>query len=113
MTDELSLPGLIERIAAGDQNAFQKLFEVFGNKLLRFAYSLVKTKNGAIEIVDEVFVKIWKQRERVPEIGNLKVYLYTATKNTALNYLSRKAHDQVTEPFDHINITLAENENPE
>jgi RNA polymerase sigma-70 factor (ECF subfamily) len=63
--------------------------------------------------VNEVFVKLWKGRDRVPGIHNLRVYLYTATKNASLNYLSRKANQLVTEPFDHISIQLREEQCPD
>jgi len=36
----------------------------------------------------------------------LRVYLYIATKNTSLSYLSKKAKDNLVEPFDNINIDL-------
>jgi RNA polymerase sigma-70 factor (family 1) len=63
--------------------------------------------------VDDVLVQIWKNRETLPQIENLRVYLYTATKNTSLNYLSRKARIMVTEPFDDINVQLQDEQCPE
>ncbi len=101
------------RIADGEEQAFRELFNCFAEKLIQFAFALVKTRDAATEIVDEVFVKIWKRRSDVPRIQNMRVYLYTATKNTALNYLSRKANEQITEPFDFINIELKDEECPE
>jgi RNA polymerase sigma-70 factor (ECF subfamily) len=102
-----------EQIASGSQPAFRQLYEFYSKKLIHFAYLIVKQKDAAMEIVDEVFIKIWKQREHIPEISNLKVYLYTAVKNTSLNYLSRKAKEQQTEPFDFINIQLNDESSPE
>jgi len=104
---------LQEQIAAGDQRAFRQLFDEFAERLSLFAVALVRQKDVATEIVDEVFVKIWKQRTNLPQVENLKTYLYTATKNTSLNYLSRKANEQLTEPFDFINIELQPEQNPD
>jgi RNA polymerase sigma-70 factor (family 1) len=104
---------LKSEIAAGNQEAFRQLFNNYSEKLVQFAYALVKNHIAARDIVNEVFVKIWKRREQVTGIMNLRVYLYTATKNTGLNYLSRKAHEQVTEPFDHISIALRDDRCPE
>jgi RNA polymerase sigma-70 factor (ECF subfamily) len=39
--------------------------------------------------------------------------LYTAIKNTSLNYLSKKANEQIIEPFDFLDILLEENTSPE
>jgi RNA polymerase sigma-70 factor (ECF subfamily) len=104
---------LQEQIALGDQKAFRQLFDAYAEKLSRFALAIVKNKDAATEVVDEIFVKIWKQRANVPSIDNMRTYLYTATKNASLNYLARKANEQVTEPFDFINIELQEDEFPD
>ena len=39
-------------------------------------------------------------------VRNLKVYLYKATKNTCLKYLSSKVNENITKPFGAINIEL-------
>lgn len=99
-------PALLQQIAAGSQSAFRQVYLAFYGRLYQFALAIVKTREPAEEIVEDVFIRIWQQREGVPSIRNLRVYLYTATKNTALNYLSQKARASITEPFDHIQIEL-------
>lgn len=111
--NEQALQMMKEQIASGDQRAFRQLFDYYSGKLSLFAFSIVKNKEAAIEVVDEIFVKIWKQRTAVPDIGNLKTYLYTATKNAALNWLSLKANQQITEPFDYIDVQLQQEECPD
>ena len=91
---------LQEKAAAGDQSAFRKIFLLYFDRLNRFAFTIVKSDDGAVEIVDEVFVKLWRQRESMPSIHNLRIYLFAATKNTALNYLTRQSARPATEPFD-------------
>ena len=99
-------PILLEQVAAGDQAAFRQIYAHFFKRLYQFAFAMIKTRESAEEIVEDVFVRIWQQREGVSAIRNLRVYLYTATKNAALNYLSQKARQNITEPFDHIAIDL-------
>ena len=99
-------PELLELVSAGDQAAFRKLYAHFYKRLFHFALALVKIRESAEEIVEDVFVRIWQQRENLHTIKNLRVYLYTATKNSSLNYLSQKARQSITEPFDHIHIEL-------
>ncbi len=103
---ESSLPVLLQKVALGDESAFRELFTFFYKRLYHFAFAIVKTREAGEEIVEDVFIRIWQQKENVGSIQNIKVYLYTATKNTALNYLSKKARENITEPFDHINIAL-------
>jgi RNA polymerase sigma-70 factor (ECF subfamily) len=97
---------LLQQIAAGDQAAFREVYLSFYKRLYQFALAIVKTREPAEEIVEDVFIRIWQQKEGLSSIRNLRVYLYTATKNTALNYLSKKARASITEPFDHIQIEL-------
>ncbi len=99
-------PELLELISAGDQAAFRQLYAHFYKRLHHFALALVKTRETAEEIVEDVFVRIWQHREALHTIKNLRVYLYTATKNSSLNYLSQKARQSITEPFDHIHVEL-------
>ncbi len=103
---ESSLPVLLQKVALGDESAFRQLFTFFYKRLYHFAFAIVKTREAGEEIVEDVFIRIWQQKENIGSIQNIKVYLYTATKNTALNYLSKKARENITEPFDHINIAL-------
>lgn len=97
-------PALLTRIASGDEAAFRRVYVNFYRRLYQFAFALVKTREPAEEIVEDVFIRVWQQRETAVSIQNLRVYLYTAIKNSALNYLSQKARQSITEPFDHIHI---------
>ena len=103
---EAYLPELLRQISEGHQAAFRKLYVLFYKRLFQFAFAIVKTREPAEEIVEDVFVKLWQKNVEARSIRNLRVYLYTATKNTALNYLSKKAKESITEPFDHIQIGL-------
>lgn len=97
----------MQQIAAGDQTAFRQIYTYFYTRLYQFALAIVKTRESSEEIVEDVFVRIWQQRTGLPAIQNLRVYLYTATKNSSLNYLSKKARESITEPFDHIHVGLS------
>jgi RNA polymerase sigma-70 factor (family 1) len=112
MNEEL-LQTLKEQIAAGDQLAFRKLFDFYARKLTLFAASIIRSSDEAREIVDEVFIKVWRKKADLASVQNLKVYLYTAVKNTSLNYLSAKARESATEPFDFFDIQLSDNDSPE
>jgi RNA polymerase sigma-70 factor (family 1) len=101
-------------IALGDQKALKELYRVLYKKLVQFAYVLVRSRELSEEVVEDVFIKLWNRRAQIDSIGNLKVYLYIATKNTALNYLSKKATELTTAPFDYLNIeTAASGASPE
>jgi RNA polymerase sigma-70 factor (family 1) len=99
---------IVQRIAAGDEQTFRELYHLFNKRLYHFAFAIVKTRELAEEVVEDVFIKTWKRGADLLKIANLNVYLYTATKNTALNYLSRNASRNITEAFDDLDIALSD-----
>jgi len=111
--NETLLLSLKEKIAAGDQNSFRQLFHLYAKKLTQFAFAIVKSNDAAREIVDEVFIKIWRNKASITTIQNLTVYLYTAIKNTSLNYLSARAKENMVESFDFFSVQLSDNNSPE
>jgi len=112
-TNEPSLECLKEKIASGDQKAFRELFMAYCARLTQFAFSIVKSRDAAREIIDEVFIKLWRNKINIENIRNLKVYLYTAAKNTALNYLSVNARNNITQSFDLLSVQLIDDQSPE
>jgi RNA polymerase sigma-70 factor (family 1) len=85
------IQALQNRIALfDDQVAYKELFTEFYSYLNRFAVSYVKSKQIAEEIVSDVFIKVWQKRKDIDKISELRVYLYIATRNTALNYLEKQ-----------------------
>lgn len=90
-----------------DQQAFQQLFKHYYTGLFQFAASIVKVKEVAEEIVEDVFVKLWKRRTTLPDINNLKIYLYVSVKNLCLNYINRQGK-QPTMDMDQLDVVCSE-----
>lgn len=78
-----------------DDHAFGQLYMTFIHNLQKFAYSIIKNRELAEEIVSDVFIKIWQDRAQLTKIDNFKLYIYISTKNTALNYLSRHFRKEI------------------
>lgn len=97
-----SLQELQAGITRGDEAAFTRLYELFYHKLTHFSYSLVRSRELAEEVVEDVFVKLWSDKALTAKIENLTVYLYVAVKNRSLNTLSSKAKELVAAPFDYL-----------
>jgi RNA polymerase sigma-70 factor (ECF subfamily) len=87
-----------------DQPAFKRLFNFFSPLLIRFAWSLIKNKGAAEEIIDDIFIRLWEQKNRLLEVDNLKVYLYKATRNQCLNYLKKRKLSE--DPLDTAEVQL-------
>lgn len=93
---------LLQRIAAGDEAAFAGLFHTYHNRLGGFVLGWTKSAALAEEIVQDVFMKIWTQRERLSEIKQIDSYLYILARNEAFNCLRQAARERVRrETWEH------------
>jgi RNA polymerase sigma-70 factor (family 1) len=97
---QVNLYDIQSRIAAGDEKALAELYHLYHKKLQLFAKSLVRSQETAEELVEDVFMKLWQNRETILSINDLMVYLYVAVKNRSLNALSQQAKRLLDTPFD-------------
>lgn len=92
----------LQKIAVkDDRQAFGELYRNYFRKLFIFCLSIVRSKEPAEEIVNDVFVHIWEKRSLLKEVENAEVYLYVAVKNRSLDYI-RKAPLFATEDINTI-----------
>lgn len=80
---------LIKRIKNGDQSAFREIFYRYKDKLLSYCFRYTKSEAIAEEIIDDVLVKIWTQRDNIDPDRSFNNYLYTITRNHSLNFLKK------------------------
>jgi len=78
---------LIIALNKGDLTAFRQLYSEYYIPLCVYANHFTKRKDIAEEIVQDVFLNIWEQREQLRIISSLKAYLFTSTRNQCLNHL--------------------------
>lgn len=97
---------LQRRIAVyDDEHAYRDLFTHFFKPLEQFAFTFIRSREQAEEIVSDVFIRIWEKRSEIEAIENLKVYLYVSVKNTALKYL-QKQKKQAAVSLDELEVEL-------
>jgi RNA polymerase sigma-70 factor (family 1) len=109
----LGLSILQSQVAVGDTRAFRQIFDALFSNLTKFSFSFVHSKEAATEIVDELFVQLWVKRADIMKINDLRVYLYTATKNASLNYISKKAKQIELEPYENLQVQMTDLVSPE
>ncbi len=94
---------LILRFRHGSQDAFCRIFERYGDDLLRLAMSLLQDKSSAEDIVHEVFLHLIQVRQTFTLTGSLKAYLATCVANRArnMNRDRRRMNSLDSEPARH------------
>ena len=79
------------RPIAGDRPAFERLFREHYRPLCAFAMQYVKDGDRAQDLVQDLFIRLWEERERLNIATSIKSYLFTAVRNRCLNALSATA----------------------
>lgn len=100
-----------EQIRCGVHSSFESLFRTYYPRLCRFALRLTGSRMTAEEAVQEVFVRIWKNRASWNPTGSVRAYLYAAVKNQALT--SRKQGPAVEVDEQELEKVLSELPGPE
>jgi len=72
-----------------DISGFEALFQVNYEPLARTAYRIVKDKDIAEDIVQDVFCRLWEKKDSLNITDSLKSYLFKSTINQSLNYLKK------------------------
>ena len=78
---------LMARIARGDRDAFELLFREHYAALVRFAEGLLRSQDSAEDVVQDVMLNVWRQRETLHVEDSARAYLFRSVRNRALNQL--------------------------
>ena len=99
MVDNESIKRLLAAVSLqGDQAAYKELFVLLHNRLKQFAYSIIKSKEEAEELVSDLFIRIWEKRAQLTDIESPLLYFYKAVKNMALNRLNKQKKQLIHPP---------------
>lgn len=78
-------------LRAGDARAFETLFTRHAAHLQRVAYGIVRSRETAAELVQDVYLGLWNARTGLDVREDLGRYLVAATRNRALDWVAREA----------------------
>lgn len=83
--------GLVKLLQKGNVLAFDSLFQVYSPKLFGFALKYLKNETDAEELVQEVFVIVWENRQMLKSELSFKSYLFTIALNKIRKHFNQKA----------------------
>lgn len=92
---------ILVRVAAGDQSAFNTLFETYHQRIYSFAFFLTHSELLAEEVTQEIFIKIWNHRSELLELNFFDAWLKTVIRNHCYTFLNRLAKEKII--LDEIN----------
>ena len=93
--DQFSEIDMVLALKEGNLHAFGKLFDRYGKRLYHFSMGYLKSAQNAEEIVQDVFLKIWTNREELSTQKSFESYMFTIAKNQILNTIRKSKSEQV------------------
>ena len=99
VTDEV----LIARFQQGDVQAFDVLVRRYKDQLLNYVYRFVGSRVDAEDIVQETFLRVFKNKHYYKEIAKFSTWVYTIAGNLAKTELRRRKRRKVFSVSNFVN----------
>ncbi len=94
---DAQLERLMLRVARADRQAFQTVYELTGPTLFAVVLRIHRDRSAAEDILQEVFMTVWRQAERYDSSqSRVMTWLTTIARNRAIDSLRRKSSEPVT-----------------
>jgi len=75
---------------------FKTIFDTYYNPLCNFCYKYLKDEGDVEDVVQDVLVKLWQNKEKIHLQKDVKYYLFTSVKNKAIELIrSRKRKGEI------------------
>lgn len=100
---------LLAKIAMGDETAFSDIFDYYQKYVFSFGRKLMRSEEIAEEMIQDVFIKIWQNREKLSEVDNFGGYLNVLVRNHSFNLLRQLANQQKN--GDEILLSFSDEDN--
>ena len=85
---------IVRKLLKGDVKAFDEIFQLYNKKIYSFSLRHLKNKEEAEGVVQEVFMKLWKNRAKLKVKADFQAYLFTITFNIIKNRFRKLDREQ-------------------
>ncbi|MEM9672436.1 MAG: RNA polymerase sigma-70 factor [Bacteroidota bacterium] len=76
---------IVKALKSGDATAFEHVYDLYKHPLFATALRYLKDQKLAEDALQEIFVKLWQNREAIDELQSLRSFLFVCLKNHVLN----------------------------
>jgi RNA polymerase sigma-70 factor (ECF subfamily) len=84
----------VKQLKNGDMSAFDSIYKKYSVRIYSFVFGIIKSKDDAQDIVQEVFIKLWDKRESLKEHLSFKSYLFTIAYNTTISLIRARVKEK-------------------
>jgi RNA polymerase sigma-70 factor (ECF subfamily) len=97
MDKENSAEGVsIPALKAGDRREYSRLLEKYSDPVYRMALRMVNSEQDAEDVLQETFIKVFKNIEHFEERSSLSTWIYRIAMNEALMHLRKRRPEPVS-----------------
>ncbi|WP_018625835.1 RNA polymerase sigma factor [Niabella aurantiaca] len=98
---------IIEGLRNGDTSAYTRIYDLYHERLYAFAIRFVKLPELAEDVLQEVFLTLWRVKDRVDSTRSLQAYLYKISRNCIFKTLKKNARQrEITERIKVMTVPL-------
>lgn len=90
-SDPLSLQHIVRNISQGDETSFEELFRLFSKKIYNISRKMRLSHEEAEEVVQEVFLYIWKNKEKLDSDLSINAYMITIIRSIIIKKNRKEA----------------------
>jgi RNA polymerase sigma-70 factor len=76
---------LVKGLRDGRKEAFDAIYKMYGKRLLAYCVCQVGCSEDAEDIIQEVFLNLWRTRSELKDVDSLRPLLFTAARNRIIN----------------------------
>jgi RNA polymerase sigma-70 factor (ECF subfamily) len=84
---------LFELIAKDNESAFSELFIRYDKRIYPFVLRMIKSASLAEEITQEIFIKIWNNRQKLTGIDHPEAYILTIASRHTLDHIKKRVNE--------------------
>ncbi|MDN4524296.1 RNA polymerase sigma factor [Fictibacillus fluitans] len=87
---------LYTKVQNGDKSALEQIYDRYEKLLFSFAFRMTQNKDTAEDVIQEVFIKLWRKKGVYSEEkGKFSSWLLTVTRNTCLDFIRKAKGNEV------------------
>lgn len=90
---------LIRRLKAGDLKAFDRIYYMYVGRLMSYCLRYVKVVEDAEEIVEDVFISLWKRHRDLLDTDSLQSLLFVSVRRRIINRFRAKIKSPIYEDY--------------
>ncbi len=103
---------LIEAMRDGDELAFVSLYNRYKDQVYGFCLKMLLDKERAADVMQDTFLRVYENRERLLNVGSFRSWLFTIARNQCLNVIRREKRQVSLEPAMREDASMKASQKP-